>query len=149
MRRKNNFGFFGVLYYHYTKPLTNQNGGKTMKTATIVLTLLLAVFSAFDASTADNGSYRMEKDHSKICMVNNRYMGSEQIPVKVEGKTYYGCCEGCKKTLTNEKSARMSNDPVSGKEVDKADAVIGVDPTGSVLYFENEKNFDKYVKSRK
>lgn len=82
---------------------------------------------------------------SKVCMVNNAYMGREQIPVQVQGKTYFGCCEMCEGRLAKDPSSRMATDPVSGKTVDKASAVIGKDESGAVLYFENEKNFVAYA----
>ena len=78
-----------------------------------------------------------------VCMVNNAYMGKSQIPVKVMDKTYYGCCEMCKNTLAKEAGKRVAVDPVSGKEVDKAKAVIGAQEDGRVFYFESEENLNK------
>jgi len=43
---------------------------------------------------------------SEVCMVNDRVMGKPQIPVEVEGKTYYGCCEGCKSRLQNSQGKK-------------------------------------------
>ncbi|WP_246054093.1 MULTISPECIES: hypothetical protein [Antarcticibacterium] len=40
-----------------------------------------------------------------VCMVNNAYMGKSQMPVPVNGKTYYGCCEMCVGKLTNEETS--------------------------------------------
>ncbi len=77
-------------------------------------------------------------------MVNDRYMGSDQIPVTVEGKTYYGCCAGCKDKLQNNAAARTALDPVSRQLVDKATAVIGRTPNGKVLYFQSEDTFSRY-----
>ena len=37
--------------------------------------------------------------NDKVCMVNDRFMGVEQIPIEVDGTTYYGCCEGCVEKL--------------------------------------------------
>ena len=34
-------------------------------------------------------------ESSKVCYVNNKFMGIDQIPVEFENKIYYGCCEGC------------------------------------------------------
>jgi YHS domain-containing protein len=70
-----------------------------------------------------------------VCMVNNRAFATPQIPVEVEGRTYYGCCEGCKEKLKTNREARMAVDPVSGLEVDKALAIIGSLPDGQVYYF--------------
>lgn len=76
----------------------------------------------------------------KVCMVNDQYFGTPQIPVEVDGRTYYGCCEGCKATLAGDARARMAVDPVSGKTVDKSLAHIGASADGKVLYFENAAN---------
>lgn len=83
-------------------------------------------------------------DPSQVCMVNNQYMGRPQIPTTVEGKTYYGCCPMCKGRLEKEASARTAKDPVSGREVDKAVAVIGKQPNGDVLYFESRESLASY-----
>ena len=83
-------------------------------------------------------------DTDKVCMMNDRYMGSAQIPVDVDGKRYYGCCAMCKARLANDRRARMAIDPVSGKEVDKATALIAKRTDGSILYFENEASLKKY-----
>lgn len=79
-----------------------------------------------------------------VCMVTNVHFNRTQIPVEVGGKTYYGCCENCKKTLAEDASARTAEDPVSKKPVDKASAVIAVRDDGSVLYFESKENVKKY-----
>ena len=38
---------------------------------------------------------------SLVCFVNNKFMGIDQIPVEVEGKTYYGCCQDCVAKINN------------------------------------------------
>jgi YHS domain-containing protein len=86
-------------------------------------------------------------DPSLVCMVNNRFMADRQIPVPVDGKTYYGCCAGCKAKLATDPSARTAVDPVTQEPVDKALAVLGKTSTGTVLYFENEHNFVTYAQS--
>lgn len=82
---------------------------------------------------------------SLVCMVNNQYMGKAQIPVEVEGKTYFGCCDMCKTRLAKDPESRASVDPVSGARVDKAAAVIGREASGAVVYFENEANLQRYA----
>lgn len=82
---------------------------------------------------------------SQVCMMNNRFMGAQQIPVEVDGKTYFGCCAMCEAKLKNDASARTGKDPVSGKPVDKATAIIGKKPDGTVLYFENEQSFASFA----
>lgn len=86
-------------------------------------------------------------ENSAVCMVNNTYMGRPQIPVAVEGRTYYGCCEMCKGKLERDPASRFATDPVSGRSVDKATAVIARDDSNGVLYFENESTYNKYAGS--
>lgn len=96
------------------------------------------------AEASQDHKLRRVDDPSYVCMVNNEVMGKPQIPVKVGNQTYYGCCKMCVGTLTNDRKARFAIDPVSGKEVDKAKAVIGAKPDGKVLYFESEKTFNAF-----
>ena len=79
-----------------------------------------------------------------VCMVNNSLLDVPQIPVEVGGKTYFGCCPACKERLETHLSLRESMDPISGRMVDKAVAVIGVLPSGTVVYFETEQNLLAY-----
>lgn len=88
---------------------------------------------------------RKVTETSHVCMVNNMDMGKPQLPVKVGDQTYYGCCKMCVGTLNKDHKARFAIDPVSGKEVDKAKAVIGAKPDGEVLYFDSEKNFQAFT----
>lgn len=83
-----------------------------------------------------------------VCMVNNDYMGREQLEVEVNGKTYYGCCEMCQERLPVDESVRVAVDPVSKNQVDKADAIIAVTGMrGEVSYFENEENYKTYIET--
>lgn len=85
---------------------------------------------------------------SLVCMVNDAYMGKPQIPVPVNGKTYYGCCEMCVDKLNNIESARIAIDPFSGNQVDKSEAFIVVtNPQGAVAYFESEANYNAFKKN--
>jgi len=94
-------------------------------------------------SQTKNGITRV--DPSLVCMVTNKYMGGKpQIPVKVEGETYFGCCPMCKQRLVNEPTIRTAVDPVTGQSVDKASAVVAYDAAGKVLYFANADDLGKY-----
>lgn len=84
-------------------------------------------------------------DPSTVCMVNDQYMGSPQIPVVVGDKTYFGCCKMCEDKLKNNPDARSASDPSSQRSVDKATAVIARDASGKVFYFENEQALAKYA----
>lgn len=83
-------------------------------------------------------------DPSQVCMVNDQFMGRAQIPVVVEGRTYYGCCPMCKEKLEKQTEMRVAHDPVTGEEVDKAKAVIVQDPAGKVLYFASENTLRRF-----
>jgi YHS domain-containing protein len=113
---------------------------------TAVVPALAADAKAVDEPTAA-AITRVEPN--KVCMVNNQFMDKDQIPVEVEGKTYYGCCNMCKERLTQDAASRSAVDPLSGKTVDKAKAVIGAQVDGSVLYFENEENLASYAANHK
>lgn len=95
------------------------------------------------AVAVDNGLTRIT-DTSQVCMVTNQYMGTAQIPVEVEGKTYFGCCEMCKGRLANEPATRQATDPVTGATVDKSTAVIGRQADGKILYFASADTFARY-----
>ncbi len=83
-------------------------------------------------------------DRSKVCMVNDRVMGQAQLPVNVDGRTYYGCCAGCVGRLNEDRKARVSTDPVTGRAIDKSEAVILGGEDGEALYFESEETARRY-----
>ena len=116
-----------------------------MKNKSILLLLVVAgIIVAPMYSMAESQQLKT----SQVCMMNNKYFGKEQIPVEVGGKTYYGCCEGCKTTLKENPLARVAKDPYTGKDVDKADAYIVKKPNGSdeVLYFESQETYGRFLK---
>lgn len=83
-------------------------------------------------------------DNVYVCMVNDLHYQDVQIEVPVGEKTYYGCCQGCVTTLKMDPESRAATDPVSGAKVDKATAVVGALPDGSVRYFESEKTLEQF-----
>lgn len=101
-----------------------------------------------DRSTAPSASkLTLVTDRSLVCMVNNQFMDKPQIPIEVEGRTYYGCCEMCKERLGADPSSRVAVDPVTGKTVDKASAVIAQDAGGKTFYFESDQTFATFAGS--
>lgn len=87
--------------------------------------------------------------NNKVCMVNDAYMGVDQIEVPVAGKMYYGCCEMCVDKLSSMESIRYGVDPYTGEKVDKADAfiVLKSKSTGAVFYFQSEDTYKSYKKA--
>ncbi len=83
-------------------------------------------------------------DSSQVCMVNDQFMGKPQIPVEVQGRTYYGCCAMCKDKLNNQPESGTALDPVTGETVDKSTAVIVQDGAGKVLYFASEATLQRF-----
>ncbi len=112
------------------------------------LALFLSLFVALAAFAGTEGVHPFGKltkvEPKTVCMVNEHAMGKDQIPVEVDGKTYYGCCEMCKKALAENADKRVATDPVTGKQVDKATAVIAAQEDGRVWYFENDETLSKY-----
>lgn len=115
------------------------------KSASILIPFLL-ILSAVAAFAGDKpvAVTLTPVEPSLVCMVNEHYMGKQQIPVEVDGRTYYGCCEMCKEKLAKDAASRIAVDPVSKKTVDKAKAVIGADADGRVYYFESAANLKKF-----
>jgi YHS domain-containing protein len=112
-----------------------------MRKTIFLLVALCVALSAFAGSEGVKPTGLLTKvDPKTVCMVNEMAMGKDQIPVEVEGKTYYGCCDMCKKALADNAEKRVATDPVSGKQVDKATAVIAAQEDGRVFYFESEEN---------
>jgi YHS domain-containing protein len=83
-------------------------------------------------------------DPSLVCMVNNQLMATPQIPVEVNGLTYYGCCAMCKERLATDVAAREARDPVTGETVDKAKAVMASDPDGAIYYFARTDTLNRF-----
>ncbi|MFB3147111.1 MAG: hypothetical protein ACE10J_00415 [Thermodesulfobacteriota bacterium] len=124
---------------------------KSLSLRTFFISFLLLTFAiSFSTFTqADNtnqqtSSSLTEVDSKYVCMVTNQLFVKEQIPVELEGKTYYGCCEMCKAKIKNNPQSREATDPVSGKKVDKAEAVIGATTDGSIYYFESAENLAEF-----
>ncbi len=108
--------------------------------------LVFALMAVSSEGQPERSGAIVRVDPSRVCMTNNKDMGKKQIPVEVNGKTYYGCCPMCAKNISENGAARFAVDPVTGEKVDKGDAVIGVQPTGDVFYFATEENFMTYQK---
>lgn len=125
-------------------PESSNSSSRRMGLAALVVLVALIAGLSYAANEGKTKSNLKRVETKKVCMINNQIFEKDQIPVQVEGRTYYGCCEMCKERLANDAAARTAVDPVSGKTVDKATAVIGARPDGSVLYFESEETLEKF-----
>ena len=119
-----------------------------MKTILLALMMVLTAFApamAAETSPAHDGAWLKPTEAQYVCMMNNKVFDKPQMAIQVEGKTYYGCCPMCKDMLEQDSEKRSAIDPVSGKKVDKATAVIGADTHGMTYYFESKENLDKFA----
>lgn len=128
--------------------------GRKLRVVTVVALLIAGIaFSgaysmAVEAAQKKQASDKIEAVRpGEVCMVNDSFMGKPQIPVLFEGKTYYGCCEGCVERIKGDRSVRFSKDPFTGREVDKAKAFITTEPDGVAIYFESRETAERYYAS--
>jgi len=119
---------------------------KTVITAVFMALLFTGLSGTVMASGSADG-YKV--DPGIVCMVTDKVMGKPQIPVKVEGKTYYGCCKNCVGKLNGNPAVRTAKDPVSGNNVDKSTAFIIEGPEGEAIYFESALTAGKFIDSLK
>lgn len=113
-------------------------------TFVLFLTEPRAQNSADNSVKADSAPAVVQVESKYVCMINNQLFNKEQIPVVVEQKTYYGCCEMCEAKLKADPVSRAAIDPVSGDQVDKATSVIGATADGKVYYFESAENLEAF-----
>ena len=85
-----------------------------------------------------------------VCMVNDAYMGKEQIEVPFEGEIYYGCCKMCEERIPKDEKVRYAIDPFSLKKISKASAyIVIIGDNNEVAYFENESNYQSFLAENK
>jgi YHS domain-containing protein len=111
-----------------------------MKQMSKLFAVIITLALSLGVANAEGTGQLKKVEAQYVCMINNKLFDKVQIPVKVAGKTYFGCCPMCKAKLEKSVQARTATDPVSKKAVDKATAVIGAKADGTVFYFESEKN---------
>jgi YHS domain-containing protein len=121
--------------------------------AVAVLLAIVAPFSACNRTAASKEAgdrATLERvELKRVCMVNDTAFERDQIPVKVNKATYYGCCQMCEERLKTDQAVRLAVDPVTGDWVDKASAVVAARPDRSVLYFSSEETLERYRKGER
>lgn len=111
----------------------------------VIIGLLFYAFNRIPVEVGENEQVPNEL----VCMVNDAFMGIEQIPVEADGKIYYGCCQMCvTKIKENQDNVRYGIDPYTQEKVDKSEAFITLKPGKgkAVLYFDSEENMKAYLK---
>jgi YHS domain-containing protein len=111
---------------------------KKLLAFSIIAALPLAVLAAA------SGEKVKQVEAKYTCFVNKKHFDKPQTEIIVNGRKYYGCCESCVTQLMQDPTTRVAIDPVSGKEVDKAEAVIGIDKAGNVYFFQSADNLNKF-----
>ena len=130
---------------------TNKRYFLTIVTVITVFIIVLGIIAYVNPSGI-RGVNKIEQSEGPVpsdlvCMVFDSYKGVKQIPIKANGVTYYGCCQGCiDKLNNNSNNVCFAIDPFSKKEVDKGESFIVLKPNGNglVLYFESEANYEKF-----
>ena len=115
-----------------------------MRKSLFLALVLVFAFGAFAETDVKPSGPLTKVEPKTVCMINEQAMGKDQIPVEVEGQTYFGCCEMCKKALAADAAKRVAIDPVTGRKVDKAKAVIAAQADRRVFYFESDETLAKY-----
>ncbi len=83
---------------------------------------------------------------SRVCMTQDDVYPRDLIPVEVNGETYYGCCPGCAAAIqANPDRFVWAVDPVSGRKVNKARALI-YSYRGKAYYFESRETLETFRK---
>jgi YHS domain-containing protein len=110
-------------------------------TRCLALLALIAIVSSPILAAAD---LLKQVNPKNACFINKTRFNRTLKSVVVDGKKYFGCCDDCLAQLRDDPQARIAMDPVSGKSIDKAGAVIGVDKDGKVYFFENRENMRRF-----
>lgn len=87
-----------------------------------------------------------------VCMNGNRLEIHESLKLSYQSKAYYFCSQECyNQLLNNYRKVAFITDAVTGDTICKADALIGLKNRGKpeIVYFENEKTFNRYYQLSK
>ncbi|WP_421917892.1 TRASH domain-containing protein [Marinifilum sp.] len=86
---------------------------------------------------------------NKVCMVRGDIKAKDTHMLRIGDKVYFGCCQKCLSKLKNNvNNVQYASDPATGKMINKAEALIKLNPINSnkVLFFESQETYDQYLK---
>lgn len=107
--------------------------------------LLTVVASAETVPNASAQTGRVD-DRSLVCMIDDNLQSKPGSPYVYQGKTYYLCCAGCLKRFASDPERfSQATDPVSGQQVDKAQALI-YSYERQAYFFANEGHLKAFAK---
>ena len=110
-----------------------------------VFGLLTAVASAETLPNAHARTGRID-NRSLVCMIDDNLQSQPGLTYVYQGKTYYLCCAGCLKRFAGDPERfSQAKDPVSGQQVDKAQALI-YSYEGQAYFFGNEAHLKAFAK---
>jgi len=85
-------------------------------------------------------------DPVQVCMVKRTVQPHTSYTYDYKGKTYHFCCTVClSKFKADPDHLRLATDPVSGKPVDKAEALI-YSYQGHAYFFLSKRTLKKFTK---
>src|SRR6476469_7093576 len=114
--------------------LESEVDNRCLRRRRLMLYFSFAVWMVAATATALAPPRRIVKaDVKRVCMIHNKAYGDVQHAFVLNGHTYYVFCDLCKAKLAKNVPLRYATDPISGKRVDKAMAIIGVKPSGDLL----------------
>jgi YHS domain-containing protein len=119
-------------------------------TAPFVLILGLLIASASTLCADNSIDWRTYtgpvSDAAQVCMVKRGVQASTPHTEQYGGKTYHFCCSGClTRFRANPEIERFATDPVNGKKIDKADALI-YSYQGRAYFLSSPRSLKKFAK---
>ena len=99
----------------------------------------------FSVTSGSPDAWLSRVETSKVNMVTNRVADKALSAVTVDGRTYYVLNNDYEAALNKNLSLRFATDPITGRRIDKSDAIILADSKGRVFYFESEKTYRDFV----
>ncbi len=120
---------------------------KKLPLLSVIFLSITANVWANEAAPIDANFTGQIHEPGHVCMVKRTTHVHTKFTIDHEGKKYSFCCTPCLDRFKAEPDKlRMAIDPVSGKPVDKADALIYA-YKGRAVFLESKKSLKKYSKN--